>query len=317
MEYKYDIAFSFLEQDENIALKLYEELRDRLNCFIYSKRQDELISEDGIEKFTDVFSSESRVVVLLYRENYGKTRWTRIEETAIKKRGFNDGFEFIVLIPMSIDKNIPKWYPDFTIWNNLETVGIEETVQLLINKVKTKGGKIEKDPITAKAERIKRAADYLKKIDHYFQTEEANEDLKDELYELFQYTKKLKSEIFDNKLQLKNEEYSEVNVYEIRVNKYIFQFRLYREYNNSMLNTKLTAKFFGKRIVDDIMRTVQSYVISEKEYKFTRDINWNKIWQSTNNNSEYTTKQLSEKYFYKLLDMYEKGPNKDITNIWA
>jgi len=317
MEFKYDIAFSFLERDESTALKLYELVRDRLHCFIYSKRKEELITEDGIEKFTEVFSRDSRIVVLLFRENYGKTKWTRIEEAAIKNRGFNSGFEFLVLIPMDENLNVPKWYPDYMIWNNLNTIGFEETSQLLLNKVKTSGGAIGGNPIEAKAERIKRANEYAEKLKHYLMTEEANEDLKEELKKLFEYTEKLKTAIFSEKLKINNEEYKETNVYEVRIPKYVLQFRLLREFNNRILNAKLSVTIFELHVSDEPFARPKPHILTNNEYEFAKDINWNIVWKALNEDYKYTSQELSEKYFYKLLDYYENGTNDNTTNIWC
>lgn len=41
-QFKYDVAFSFLGQDEAIAVQLNDLLSDRLRTFIYSERQLEL-----------------------------------------------------------------------------------------------------------------------------------------------------------------------------------------------------------------------------------------------------------------------------------
>jgi hypothetical protein len=38
----------------------------------------------SFDQFSKVFGEESRVVAILYREQWGQTKWTRIEETAIK-----------------------------------------------------------------------------------------------------------------------------------------------------------------------------------------------------------------------------------------
>ncbi len=38
-EFDFDVAFSFLEKDEKLALSLSYLLKDRLHCFIYSEQQ--------------------------------------------------------------------------------------------------------------------------------------------------------------------------------------------------------------------------------------------------------------------------------------
>src|SRR5438270_2107609 len=108
-EHKYDAAVSFLQQDEELARDLVDRVRDRISVFIYSEQQKELAGSDsdGVDTFTRVFAVESRVVVVLYREGWGQTRWTRVEETAIKTRWFNEGFSFLLVIALDQKEPTP------------------------------------------------------------------------------------------------------------------------------------------------------------------------------------------------------------------
>lgn len=85
---KYDVAVSFLSRDEPIAAALYERLGEGLRVFFYPRSQEELAGTDGLESMRRPFTDESRMVVVLYREPWGKTEWTRVEETATKERRF-------------------------------------------------------------------------------------------------------------------------------------------------------------------------------------------------------------------------------------
>lgn len=66
-DYKYDVAFSFLQQDEELAMKLSQLLAGRLSTFVYSRKQGEVAGSDGEQRFNKVFGEEARVVVVLYR----------------------------------------------------------------------------------------------------------------------------------------------------------------------------------------------------------------------------------------------------------
>jgi hypothetical protein len=70
-----DLAFSFLQEDEHVALQINELVKDRLPTFIYSEHQEELAGTDGEKTLNRVFSDEARVVVVLYREGWGETPW--------------------------------------------------------------------------------------------------------------------------------------------------------------------------------------------------------------------------------------------------
>lgn len=52
-EYKYEVALSFLQNDE-LALEIADRIRDRVSVgvFVYSERQDELVGTDGVDSFS-------------------------------------------------------------------------------------------------------------------------------------------------------------------------------------------------------------------------------------------------------------------------
>ena len=93
--YKYDVAFSFMAEDEALAAQLTDLLQDRLKVFLYSRRQGEIAGTDGEKTFNAVFGEQARLVVVLYRSRWGQTPWTRIEETAIRNRAFEHGYDFV------------------------------------------------------------------------------------------------------------------------------------------------------------------------------------------------------------------------------
>src|SRR2546425_6100190 len=41
-----------------------------------------------------------RSAVVFYREGWGKKGWTGVEETAIKNRGLEQGWDFVLMIPL-------------------------------------------------------------------------------------------------------------------------------------------------------------------------------------------------------------------------
>jgi hypothetical protein len=96
--FKYDIAFSFVKEDEGLATQINDLVQDRYRTFLYSKAQDQLVGTDGEKTFNAVFGEQARTVAVLLRPEWGQTSWTRIEETAIKNRAFNQGYDFATFI---------------------------------------------------------------------------------------------------------------------------------------------------------------------------------------------------------------------------
>jgi hypothetical protein len=102
-QFKYDVAFSFLKEDEALATELNDLIQDRLLTFLYSRRQEDVAGTDGEKIFNSVSGAEARIVVVLYRDGWGQTPWTRIEETAIRNRAYDEGYDFLVVVPLGKD----------------------------------------------------------------------------------------------------------------------------------------------------------------------------------------------------------------------
>jgi hypothetical protein len=115
-DYEYDLAISFVAKDESLATDLADQFEERLRIFLYSRKQDKLGGTDGEQTFNEVFAKQSRLVVVLYREGWGKTPWTRIEVTAIRNRAFDEGYDFVLFIPLDGKPSVPKWLPRTQLW---------------------------------------------------------------------------------------------------------------------------------------------------------------------------------------------------------
>src|SRR5260370_37429190 len=90
-EYRYDVAFSFLKDDEPVARRIDEALAAlTLKRFIYSDMQKEIAARDGVDVFSSTFRRESRVAGVLHRKGGGATKWTAIEPSALKAPGLAD-----------------------------------------------------------------------------------------------------------------------------------------------------------------------------------------------------------------------------------
>lgn len=172
-EYKYDVAFSFSQQDEQLAYTLYSLLKDRLSCFIYSEEQKKLAGGDGEQLFNSVFSKESRIVVILLRQEYGITKWTRIEETAIHNRGFDEGYDFVILIPTEKQIPPPKWLPKTRLWVGLERWGIESAAGVIEARVQEFGGIVKVETIADIAARSENTINEKRKREELLNSSES------------------------------------------------------------------------------------------------------------------------------------------------
>ena len=141
LEYKYDVAISFLQEDEQLAIEIADRLGDTVavDVFVYSKRQNDLAGKDGLEAFSGVFGEQARIVVVVHREQWGQTPWTRVEETAIKNRGLEEGWDFLLLIRLDMSAPIPKWLPKTRIWLGFDKYGINGAASAIEALVHSRG----------------------------------------------------------------------------------------------------------------------------------------------------------------------------------
>ncbi len=159
-KFEYDVAFSFLAQDENIANRLNDALSGRVKTFLYSEQQKKLAGTDGENTFNAVFGRESRSVAILYREAWGSTPWTRIEETAIRNRAHEEGYDFALLIPLDKPQTKPPWFPKNRLWLGLERWGIETAAAIIEARVQELGGNPHQETLEERAARQARDVDF-------------------------------------------------------------------------------------------------------------------------------------------------------------
>lgn len=156
MEFGYEVAFSLLDRDLALAEEIASLLRDRAEVFLYSERQLELAGSDGLEEFTSVFRRDARGVVVLCRGEWGSTKWTRIEETAIKNRGFDEGWDFLVVVPLDGGSSIPDWVPSTHIWADLERLGTSGLAAIIERKLEERGSAVRPESAKELADRLRR-----------------------------------------------------------------------------------------------------------------------------------------------------------------
>lgn len=162
--YEFDVAISFGVKDEGFANRLHDILRGRLKAFLYSKQQELLAGTDGEQRFNEVFGAKSKLVVVLFREAWGKTPFTRFEETAIRNRAFNDGYDFTIFIPMdeSEKKKVPAWLPKNRLYVGLERWGIEGAAAAIEARFSELGGVVHEESIDDIAARVASKLEFKK-----------------------------------------------------------------------------------------------------------------------------------------------------------
>jgi hypothetical protein len=184
-EYKYDVAFSFLAEDEALAIQLNNLLQDRVRTFLYSKKQNEIAGTDGEKIFSEVFGEQSRLVVVLYRKGWGETPWTRIEETAIRNRAYDHGYDFVKFIPLDEPPIVPRWLPRTQLWIGLKRWGITGAASVIEARVEELGGEPHEESVQERATRLERTMEFKNKREKFLNSTEGVNAAKEQ-YEALQ-----------------------------------------------------------------------------------------------------------------------------------
>lgn len=111
---RYDVAVSVRAEDLDLAIQLSGSL-EGVRVFVYAERQTEIAGGDGMNTFRQTFRVDSHLNVVLYRDGWGKTPWTRIEETAIQERCLHDGWDTLLFVEIESGIAVPGWLPDHRI----------------------------------------------------------------------------------------------------------------------------------------------------------------------------------------------------------
>ncbi len=183
-EFEYDVAFSFNQQDEALALQLNDLLSDRMKTFIYTERQKEIAGRDGVEAFSDVYGKKARIVVVFYRKEWGETKWTTVEMNSIRTRAFDDGYDFTLFIPTEDKPQMPSWVPKTRLYFGLPRFGLQGAAGAIEHLVTEAGGRPHQETLADHAARASRAAKFKQQQDR-FENSDAGVNAANDAYAAF------------------------------------------------------------------------------------------------------------------------------------
>ena len=183
--FEFEVAFSFCKEDETLAIELNNLLTDRYNTYIYLEKQNELAGKDGEMEFKNVFKNRSRVVVILYRNKWGNTPWTRMEQEAIRDRAFENGYDFTLFILTEKNMQMPEWLPKQRIWYDLERYGTKAAANVIDLKIKENFGTLRIENAEEKAKRLQRIIEFKNKKKKFLNSIEGVQTAEKEVKNLF------------------------------------------------------------------------------------------------------------------------------------
>jgi hypothetical protein len=307
--YEFEVAFSFLKEDENLASQINDAILERYSTFIYTEQQKELVGKDGTETFRQVFEEKSRIVVVLYREVWGTTFWTRVEENAIKRRAFEESPDFTVFI--SLDGNKPNWLSETQIWYDFERFGIKPAAAIIEKRIAEYGGHTREESVIDRATRQKREIKRKKEIEDYLLSIQGLSDGLDEVKNLLITAEKNIEEISDHSLGLafginkKEGEY-----FSSFGRKVGLKIKWNRRYSESLSGSCLHIVLADGDYFDDFPGE-KGYIYLEEAYVFYQNIARSKGWVKRKDKTGFmSSEQLLNLWQKKFLDQNEENQNR-------
>lgn len=298
-DFKYDVAFSFLNDDERLALAINDLIQDRFSTFIYSQHQDELAGRDGQEMFNEIFGIQSRLVVILYRKGWGETNWTRMEEIAIKNRAYEIGYDFTLWIILDGSKP-PQYVPKTRLWYDIERWGNDGAASVIESKINELGGVDKIETSVDIAARADREIQFEVDRRDYLNSTTAVNNAKIFASNLMNELQNTCAEIVKENKNL-NLNFVKVTTHECKITGpgSIFLVRWYNNWNNTLRDSEL--EFYIKEGWARGSERNMEFVIQDT---FTLDIdhNFKFLWRSNNQSKVFSNTQMVQNLMSKIMD---------------
>ena len=251
-EIKYEVAFSFLQQDEELVSEINDLLQERLSTFVYSERQMDLVGKDGELMLKNVFGSHARIVVIMFRKEWGTTPWTRIEQDAIRDRAYEEGYDFCLLIPVDEQPSRPEWYPKNRIWLGLKKHGIETAGAIIEARVQEAGGLLREETLSDRAERLRRKIQVAEERRAFLSSEGAVPVAQSEAERLLKRFVEVASVVSNDEISLSIErQRNEMSVSSFGL---ILQIGWHLAYSNNLSNSGLSLRLIERDRKDHLGR---------------------------------------------------------------
>lgn len=198
VNFKYEVAFAFLEKDEFLANQINDLIKDKLKTFLYSKKQEDISNTDSEKTILDVLRKQSRSVVVLFSNKWGTTPWTRIEEEAIRNRASKEGYNFLLFIPLDTPTTTLKYLPKTQIWAGLAQQGIKGAANVIEELVRSLGGESKEKSSTNIVIKIKTEPQFETERTKFLESVNGFEIAALELKKLFSALESLTNKIIES-----------------------------------------------------------------------------------------------------------------------
>jgi hypothetical protein len=297
INYKYDIAFAFLEKDEALVNQINDLLKDKFKTFIYSKKQE---FKDDLERemlLLDVFKKQSRYVVLLYGNKWGTTPYTAIEEKAVRTRISEEGNDHLLVISLDNSPVVPKYLSKTQIWTELALAGINGTAAFIEEQVRLLGGGLSEElPVNVVTE-IKKVPQFEVESSKFLESVSGLEIAVNELKKLFSALEIEKNKITEINKSISLTYKRDDKNCAINFGDFSIRFYLQPEKSNLLMNSPLYFEMQKQDVTSSGLN-----ILAVEEYHFELKKVGVYGWiKGTDSHSFISSKQLAEDSIKLLL----------------
>jgi hypothetical protein len=312
---RYDVALSFLNRDEGLALQVQAKLSESMDVFVYSKRQEELAGTDGLESFREAFLTNSRLVVVLYRNGWGQTPWTRIEEASIKDRFLKQGWAWLLFVMLDEASTPPIWLPESEIRLNFSAYGLEQLLGAIKVRAEKLGSILKNETAFDRAKRLDQESRTREERDRLL-SEKGVAAAQQEHQSLCQLLDSKIQEIGEHITSVKVEQGSDGHEYLLRTQLVSVNFYLYPTLPAT--ESRIVVQEFDGPLILPKDRGHRMFVpgdeprsISKRDFHFDYQPAYGWCWKQPGTDNRFLrTTELAEhvvKILLELHDRFEKG----------
>lgn len=320
-DFDFDVAISFLADDEGIAIRLADVLRERgMKVFVYSEQQKELALKDGIEEFTSIFRERSRVCVVLYRQGWGETKWTRIEENAIKDRAFEGDWDSVAIVALAPSKGrgVPSWVPKPYVYMDFDRYGLEATAAVIDHKVRQAGAEPRQETARERSDRLLRLAEAEQSREVFLSSKYGVEAAQSELKSLFALLES-ETEAMSNATPKRSIQF-ERSPHEfrsaVRTPRAGTLIGWENAYGNTVRKASLLVREFARPVfLDGYYPGGRKSAVGKEDFTFTQILDGRLGWISDKDDARvWSTEQLADRILSRLIDRTHEARNKGLSD---
>lgn len=296
----YDVAISFLSDDQPLARRLHDELAERWDVFLFTERQEEIAGKDGVEELSRVFQYDSELDLVLLREGWGETPWTRIEAKAIEELCLSEGWERMFVLNLD-GSEPPPWIPSSKIWLGVDQYGLEAAVGAIDSRVEELGAEPHVESALDRAERLERERQRQQDVDAFLNSQRGVEAAQQSLEEL--------AEILQEKIAAINDSGPEAiferrddRAFRIGTSSATVTFGWSQQYSNSLRYSSLYLQFFDAPYNFSPFSRAKHDLDREEVAEFTVDDQGDPAWEIESEKGRYLSEEsLAERCLNELL----------------